>query len=94
MSREEFDLKYLNKAVHCNTEAEAKEFLKLADNVGYSWSTGDSLNEHTFWEDEKLLMCYCATNEGVYWDYKKDFIMQNVEVVEFEGEVENNEKIY
>ena len=71
MSREEFDLKYLNKVVHCKTEEEAEEFLKLAENVGYSWATGDSLNEATFWQEKKLLMCYYATNEGMYWDYKK-----------------------
>lgn len=43
MNREEFDKLYLGKAVHCDTEEKANEFLALADSVEYKWIWGESL---------------------------------------------------
>ena len=37
MTKEQFDSLYYGKAVHCDTEEKAKEFLALADSFGYKW---------------------------------------------------------
>ena len=48
MTREEFNKLYLGKAVHCDTEEKADEFLALADSVGYRWFSGRSLIGNNF----------------------------------------------
>jgi len=65
MTREEFDKLYLDKAVHCDTEEKANEFLALADSVGYKWLSGGSLIEENLWEIYKEGTYYHASNNSV-----------------------------
>ena len=50
MTKEQFDSLYYGKAVHCDTEEKAREFLALADSVGYKWFKEDISTEPTKWE--------------------------------------------
>lgn len=50
MTREEFDSLYYGKAAHCDTEEKAKEFLALAESVGYIWFGDTRAPEFTKWE--------------------------------------------
>ena len=43
MTKEQFHELYLGKAVHCDTEEKAKEFLSLAHGFGYKWRSGTFL---------------------------------------------------
>lgn len=65
MTREEFDKLYLGKAVHCDTEEKANEFLALADSVGYKWYSGCGLTGRNFWEDYEKETYYHITNKGI-----------------------------
>ena len=44
MTKQEFESLYLNKAVHCDTEEKANEFLALADSFGYKWFNSSQRN--------------------------------------------------
>ncbi|MDY0141668.1 MAG: hypothetical protein RBR97_07235 [Bacteroidales bacterium] len=70
MTREEFDKLYLNKAVHCDTEEKANEFLALADSLGYKWRSGKSLIEKNEWKTHEGETCYHITEEGVLFGQK------------------------
>lgn len=50
MTKKEFDAVYLGKAVHCDTEEKALEFLALADSFSYRWKRGNSLIEKSYWD--------------------------------------------
>lgn len=65
MTKEQFDKVYFGKAVHCDTEEKAKEFLELADSVGYKWVSGSSLIEGNLWEVYKEETYYRASNNSV-----------------------------
>lgn len=83
MTREEFDRLYLGKAVHCDTEEKANEFLALADSVGYNWVNGKSLIEENFWEEYKKETCYEVKNGGfMYCDV--DFYKNNYQIIEYQ----------
>lgn len=51
--------------IHCPTEEEAKAILKLADEAGYKWSTGDSYLTETEWDICEKDTCYLV-KEGQY----------------------------
>lgn len=50
MTLEKFNNLYLGKAVHCETEELANEFLELADSFGYEWKTGGNLTWCNEWK--------------------------------------------
>lgn len=83
-TREEFDSQYLGKAVHCDTKEKAKEFLALADSVGYKWSSDESLIEKNMWEHFEKETCYRITNDGILianFDYVK---RENYQIIEYQ----------
>ena len=50
MTKEQFDSLYYGKAVHCDTEEKAKEFLALAESFGYKWFKEESATKYTKWQ--------------------------------------------
>lgn len=83
MTREEFDKLYLGKAVHCDTEEKANEFLALADSVGYKWGFSErKLTSYNEWEKYKKETCYRVTKWGflfVYVEFLKDTTYEIIE---------------
>lgn len=53
-----------NTAVHCPTEALAKEVLAIADQLGYKWWEGDRYTDYTLWYTYRENTCYDLT-EGL-----------------------------
>lgn len=47
-----------NTAIHCPTEEEANEVLKIFHKLGLTWFTGHSIFEINSWERKKELTCY------------------------------------
>ena len=84
MNREQFDKLYLGKAVHCDTEEKANEFLALADSVGYKWSSGTSLREENCWELYKEETCYSVEEGGFMFSHTSYFIRGIYRVIEYQ----------
>lgn len=88
MTREQFDKLYNGKAVWCKTEALAKEFLALADSVGYPWP----LHIPTFWgvyEEETVYVVedtigYCGKEWAKEWAKDK----KGFAIVKFTGQTQ------
>lgn len=83
MTREQFDSLYYGKVVCCDTYEKAKEFLVLADSVGYRWHIGDKATDYTRWEDDRE-----ETGYLIGYDNLKDVIIlgsdnKRREIVEF-----------
>lgn len=85
MTKQEFDVLYLGKAVHCDTEEKANAFLKLAHGVGYRWSNGSNLTDVNTWERYKKGTCYTIVDtEGSMMYSPKDFYeKEGYTIVEF-----------
>lgn len=54
-----------NIAVHCNTEAKAKDFLKECDKNDIKWETGEYTHESTEWNKHKKETSYSHYIKGV-----------------------------
>lgn len=87
MTKEVFDSLYLGRAIHCDTEEKAKEFLVLADSVGYRWFGDVRATEFTKWEKFKDDTHYFIKSfwEGIYIecgdsDYYSKY---NIDCIEF-----------
>ncbi len=92
MTKKQFDDLYLGKAVHCDTEEKANEFLKLAHGVGYKWCNGESLLEDNYYQNDLEKTCYLVGSEGFEYSPEYFYIEEGYEVVEFKQEKENNMK--
>lgn len=46
------------KVVNCQTQEDAREFMEIADKLGYSWDSGGSLIEQTRWLRYGKYTCY------------------------------------
>ena len=55
---EEFKNKENKIAVHCETEEQAKDFLKQMHDHGMKWNRGNSYLEYTHWEFYKTETAY------------------------------------
>lgn len=86
MTRKEFDDLYLNKAVHCDTEEKANEFLKLAHDVGYEWSNHKSLLDINNYFEYKDKTCYKVNAEGITYASLRFYRGEDLTIVEFEPE--------
>lgn len=64
MTKEQFDSLYFGKAVHCDTEEKANEFLALADSLGYSWANYKALVGDNHWMTHKSNTCYRLAEHG------------------------------
>lgn len=66
MDNREFDKLYVAEdlAVHCRSQSLAKEFLSIADFLGYKWSTGTSYKEKDNWGVYKEDTCYYIKRGG------------------------------
>lgn len=88
MTREEFDKLfdklYLDRAVHCDTEEKANEFLALADSVGYKWVDGKSLIEENFWEEFKKETCYEIKKGGFMYGEVDFYKKNNYQIIEYQ----------
>lgn len=87
MTKEVFDSLYYGKAVHCDTEEKAKEFLALADSFGYKRFGDVSTGEFTKWRKFKDDTHYFVKEfwDGIYiqcggGDY---FLKYNIDCIEF-----------
>ena len=47
-----------NTVVHCATEKEANEVLKIADSLGYTWNDGCKYTNISLWDKYKHNTCY------------------------------------
>ena len=47
---------------HCETREIAREFLKIAHDLGYEWCNGDSYDETDKWDEHKSETCYNISN--------------------------------
>lgn len=56
------DKKY---CMHCKTLEEAKDFCRVLDSNGRTWSTGDSYTNYTFWNTHESGTVYYF-NKGTY----------------------------
>lgn len=83
MTRKEFDSLYLYKAVHCDTEEKANEFLTLADSVGYRWRLGESLIEENEWEMYKKETCYEVADYGFSYANINELNPRDYQIIEY-----------
>ena len=86
MTKEQFDSLYYGKAVHCDTEEKAREFLALADSVGYRWITKRKLINFSEWEKYKEETCYEPTEYGFMFSDFDFFKRENYEFIEYQLE--------
>ena len=93
MNREEFEKMYFGKAVHCDTEEKANEFLALADSVGYKWSSGKSLIEKNGWETYEEETCYDLTNDGLMYSNTNFFNRYNDQIIEYQLQQQSKFKV-
>lgn len=54
-----------NIAVHCDTEAKAKDFLKECDKNDIKWETGEHTHESTEWNEHKKETSYSHYIKGI-----------------------------
>ena len=92
MTKQQFDDLYLGKAVHCDTEEKANDFLKLAHGFGWKWRSGRSLLEKNNYDYEQEETCYLVGRDGFEYSAKSFYIEESYEVVEFKQEKENKMK--
>ena len=91
MTREEFDKLYLGKAVHCDTEEKANEFLALADRLGYEWVNKMWLVGESQWERYKEETCYEVTRMGFLLGDVKFYKDKNYQVIEYQSRLKFKE---
>ena len=84
MNREEFDKLYLGKAVHCDTEEKANEFLALADSVGYKWTNKRELINYSQWETYKKETCYELTKRGFMFGNRNYLNQGDYQFIEYQ----------
>lgn len=87
MTKEQFENKYVGKAVHCDTEEKAKEFLALALKYGWSVFRNEEIIEITRWNTYKENTCYRIEYDKKMGYCNLDFYkLRDWEIVEFESE--------
>ena len=60
-------------AIHCKTKEQALKCCKLANKLGWKWSSGISFNDELFWEDYREETCYkFSDGEYAYAAYYKE----------------------
>ena len=84
MNREEFEKMYLGKAVHCDTEEKANEFLALADSLGYKWHSGKSLIEKNEWKTYEEKTCYDITKSVFMFTNVEFYKYDNYKIIEYQ----------
>ena len=87
MTIKEFNKLYLGKAVHCDTEEKANEFLALADSVGYGWGSGESLIEKNEWERYEEETCYEVTKSGIWFGSTNYFNLGTYRIIEYQPQL-------
>lgn len=93
MNKEEFLKKYKGKAVHCNTEEKANEFLGLCDKFGIKWWTENKATEFNLWSDYKENTCYrIDTDNEIYHCIINYYKNNNCEIIEFQSLKNNKTK--
>ena len=86
MNKIKFDLEEFKKefiAINCQTEKEAREFLKYLDSKGLQWCDDSSLLEETEWEDYEEKTCYTYNDDSIIYcpaDYCK---MQDYTIIPY-----------
>ncbi|MDD4001096.1 MAG: hypothetical protein PHX62_09445 [Bacilli bacterium] len=87
MNKEEFIKKYENKAVHCDTEEKANEFLTLADSFGFKWwFLGSSLLSHNNWKHYKEITCYFIKYDEITFGCIQYEKQENYERIKFKSQ--------
>ena len=98
MTLEQFKEKYVNKAVHCNTEEKAKELLALALKHGWSAFRNEEIIEITYWHSHEENTCYRIDYDNTMgWSNLSFYKSLGFEVVEFESEkkkVKKTKKVF
>lgn len=83
MTKLQFDNLYYGKAVHCDTEEKAKEFLALADSVGYTWFKEESATKYTKWQIFKDDTHYFVKEFWIGINSSDNFLKYDIDCVEF-----------
>ena len=98
MILEQFKEKYVGKAVHCDTEEQANELLKLAHNSGWRWGSGKKLIKNTYWLERQENTCYVFYSDKTTILVSYEFYKPTgKEIVKFESEekkVKNTKKVF
>ncbi len=83
MTKQQFDDLYLGKAVHCDTEEKANEFLALAHSFGYGWKYGTaSFLERKAYDIYESQTCY-EIKAGLYGRLEL-YADDDYEIIEYE----------
>jgi len=90
MTKKQFDDLYKHKAVHCDTEEKANEFLSLANSLDYKWVGNISLLNHNNWEDNKEKTCYYLGEYGLQFTKIGWYYENGYEVIEYQSKREND----
>jgi hypothetical protein len=82
MNKQKFDKRFLGKkiAIHCKTEQEAKEFIRLVNSFGYSFPRGTGI---TYWDKYDETISYTLEYGSLSYCRHSYFIEQNYEIVEY-----------
>lgn len=82
MTLEEFFGSKKKLAIHCKTKEQSKILLKAFDEMGETWSSGDSYLKDNNWEIYSAETCY--DNKG-YFCFEKCFKEHECEIIEFKN---------
>ena len=84
MTKQQFDDLYLGKAVHCDTEEKANEFLALAHSFGYKWCSGESLLDFIYYYEYQKETAFLVDNvDGFEFSHKDYYIEGGYTIVKF-----------
>ena len=88
MTKLQFDSLYYGKAVHCDTEEKAKEFLILAISVGYEWFGDAEEPDFTKWQIYKddthyFVKSFLWNEDSIKCGSSDFFLRYDIDCVEF-----------
>ena len=69
--------------VNCETEKEAKRFLKYLETKKFYWLNGEKPTKNTCWDSFKKNTCYEGENGFIAIGRKEDFKVQGYQVIQF-----------
>ena len=70
--------------IHCKTEEEAKELLRYAQEMGYKWCGGGSLDMYNNWDWYKEETCYYFENKKMKVEYSDlDYFKEDYKILDY-----------
>ena len=84
-----------NTAVHCKTEEEAFELIKMLALDGRDWADGDTLIENNKWHERKEGSCYNVSSGGIQigdFDFWKSCSFRILPLERYKDAIRHNSK--